>query len=180
MNAKAAVPAVTVAPHGLRTWLLQAVLYGLFALAIGVFSHWPTYEHLAPDIALITLSLVHTGKPVGDCRSRTAEELAALPPNMRIAVTCPRERSPVTVELDIDGVQAVRAEAEPSGLSRDGASAIYARLPVPAGEHLITVRLRDDVRHAGFNYSAERRMTLAPAQVLVVDFDEEKGGITLQ
>ncbi len=170
----------SVPPRGLRAWAGQVALYALFALAIGVFSHWPPYRHLAADLALIKLSLVHTGKPVGDCRPLTPEELAKLPPNMRAPVQCPRERSPVTVELDIDGAPAVRAEAPPSGLSRDGASAIYQRLPVVAGERLIAVRLRDDVRSEGFAYTLERRVTLAPAQVLVIDFDTEKGGITLQ
>lgn len=167
-------------PTGLRAWAGQAVLYGLFALVIGVFSHAPTYRHLAPDMALIKLSLVHAGKPVGDCRVQTVEELAKLPPNMRAPTRCPRERSPVTVELDIDGQAAVRAVAPPSGLSRDGASALYRRLPVPAGERLIQVRLRDDQRSHTAAYSAERRLVLAPAQVLVIDFDAEKGGITLQ
>jgi hypothetical protein len=170
----------SAAPRGLRAWAGQFVLYGLFALAIGIFSHWPPYRHLAADLALIKLSLVHTGKPVGDCRTLSPEELAKLPPNMRAPLQCPRERSPVTVELDIDGLPAARAQAPPSGLSRDGASAIYRRLPVAAGERLIAVRLRDDVRAEGFSYTLERRVTLAPAQVLVIDFDAEKGGITLQ
>jgi len=51
---------------------------------------------------------------------------------------------------------------------------------VPAGERLIQVRLRDDVRSPGFAYTLERRVKLAPAQVLVIDFNAEKGGITLQ
>tara|TARA_R110002096_G_scaffold112543_12_gene245113 strand:+ start:4080 stop:4634 length:555 start_codon:yes stop_codon:yes gene_type:complete len=166
--------------NGPRAWLGQALLYGLFAAVIGVFSHWPPYHHLAPDLALIKLSLVHTGKPVGECHQRTAEELAALPPNMRAPQTCPRERSPVIVELDIDGEPAARVEAAPSGLSRDGASAIYRRLPVVAGERLIGVRLNDDARDERFGYTLEQRVTLAPAQVLVIDFDGERGGITLQ
>jgi hypothetical protein len=74
----------------------------------------------------------------------------------------------------------VRVAAQPSGLSRDGASALYHRLPVQAGERLIQVRLRDDVRSPGFAYTLERRVTLAPAQVLVIDFQAEKGGITVQ
>ncbi|MEZ5514142.1 MAG: hypothetical protein R3F58_09765 [Steroidobacteraceae bacterium] len=165
---------------GAWAWLGQAVLYALFATVIGVFSQWPTYQHLQPGVALIKLSLVHTGKLVGDCRQRSAEELAALPPNMRAASSCPRERSPVIVELDIDGVSAVRAEAAPSGLSRDGASAIYARLPVDAGDRLIAVRMKDDVRSDGFDYRIERHVSLQPAQVLVIDFDAEAGGITLR
>jgi hypothetical protein len=165
---------------GVRAWAGQVVLYGLFALFIGVFSHGPSYRHLAPDRALLKLSLVHTGKPVSDCRTLPLEELAKLPPNMRAPTSCPRERSTVTVELDIDGKPAVRVAAPPSGLSRDGASAVYERLPVSAGERLLQVRLRDDVRSPGFAYTLERRVTLAPAQVLVIDFDAERGGITLQ
>lgn len=177
--ADSGVPAPTPG-RGVRAWVGQGVLYGLFALVIGVFSHWPPYHHLAPDMALVKLSLVHAGKPLGDCRKQTPEELAKLPPNMRAPTTCPRERSPVTVELDIDGQPAARVVAAPSGLSRDGASALYQRLPVLAGERLFQVRLRNDARASSPAYTAERRVTLAPAQVLVIDFDAEKGGITLQ
>lgn len=166
--------------RGAGAWVGQLLLYGLFALAIGVFSQWPVYRHLPADAALIKLSLVHTGKRVGECRERTAEELARLPPNMRAPTICPRERSPVTVELDIDGEPAVRVVASPSGLSGDGASAMYRRLTVKAGERLVAVRLRDDARSDGFAYTLERRVTLSPAQVLVIDFDAEKGSITLQ
>ena len=161
-------------------WVGQALLYGLFALVIGVFSQWPVYHHLPAEQALIKLSFTHTGKPVGDCRAQTAEELAKLPPNMRAPTRCPRERSPVTVEVDLGGVQVLRRVADPTGLSRDGASAVYQRLPVAAGEQRIAVRLNDDVRHAGFTHQREATVTLAPAQVLVIDFDAEKGGITLR
>ena len=33
----------------------------------------------------------------------SAEELAKLAPNMRVAQVCPRERSPVAVEVEMDG-----------------------------------------------------------------------------
>jgi hypothetical protein len=168
------------APTRIRAWAGQGLLYGLFALAIGVFSHWPIYRHLAGDQALIKLSFTHTGKPVGDCRPLSAAELARLPPNMRAPMKCPRERSAVTVEVDIGGMPALRRVAPPSGLSHDGASAVYQRLQVPAGEQRIAVRLNDDARHAGFAYQREATLTLAPAQILVIDFDAEKGGITLR
>jgi hypothetical protein len=167
-------------PRGPRAWIGQGLLYGLFALVIGIFSRWPAYHHLGPDEALIKLSLVHAGALVGDCVPLTAAELARLPPTMRAPMRCPRERSPVTVELDVDGTPAVRVQARPSGLSRDGASAIYERVPVAAGERTLQVRLRDDVRGDGFGHVLERRVTLAPAQVLVIDFDAGKGGITVQ
>ena len=173
-------PTKTDGALGWRAWLGQALLYGLFAVVIGVFSHWPRYRHLPPDTAVIKLSVVHTGKPISECHQLTADELAALPPNMRAPVSCPRERSPVVVELDIDGAPAARIKAPPSGLSRDGASAIYARIPVASGDREITVRLNDDARSSEFAYRAEQRVTLAPAQVLVIDFDADDGEITLQ
>ena len=163
-----------------RAWLGQALLYGLFALAIGVFSQWPSYHHLAADQALIKLSFTHTGKPVSDCRTVSLAELAKLPPNMRAPTSCPRERSPVTVQLDIGGRTVLTRSAPPSGLSRDGASAMYQRLVVPAGAQQIAVRLNDDARVSGPTYQRAATVTLKPAQVLVIDFDAEKGGITLQ
>jgi hypothetical protein len=163
-----------------RAWLAQGLLYGLFALFVGVFSQWPRYHPLNDGEALIKISFIHSGKPVGDCRPLSAEESAKLPPNMRAPMICPRERSPVTVELDIGGANALRRTAEPSGLSKDGASALYQRLVVPAGEQRIAVRLKDDVRAPGFTHQREAVVTLAPAQVLVIDFDAEKGGITME
>jgi hypothetical protein len=165
---------------GARAWLGQVLLYGLFALAIGVFSQWPPYRHLGRNEALIKLSFTRVGKPVGDCRTLSADELARLPPNMRAPTVCPRERSPVTVEVDIGGVNVLKRSAPPTGLSKDGASALYERLVVPAGEQRIAVRLSDDVRARDAAYRREATVTLVPGQVLVIDFDAEKGGITLQ
>ncbi len=167
----------SIGPAG---WLGQLVLYGLFAVIVGVFSRWPAYQHLASDQALLKLSFNHQGKPVSECKRASAEELAKLPPNMRAPVVCPRERSPITVELDVDGKPALRHVARPSGLSRDGASAVYHRIELPVGTHQLAVRLKDDVRSAGFDYRRETTVTLKPAQILVIDFDPEKGGITVQ
>jgi hypothetical protein len=165
---------------GPLSWAGQALLYGAFALAIGVFSRWPTYHPIAPGQALIKLSFTRVGKPVGDCRKPSAEELAKLPPTMRPTEICPRERSPITVQVDVDGVRALERVAAPTGLSKDGAAAVYERLTVHAGERRITVSLSDDVRARATPYQHESTVQLAPGQVLVIDFDAEKGGITLQ
>ena len=167
-------------PIKFKSWLGQAALYTLFAVAVGLFSRWPNYQHLAPDQALIKLSFTHTGLPIGDCERLSEAELAKLPPNMRAPVRCPRERSPVSVEVDVGGVALVRRVAAPSGLSRDGASAVYERLEVGAGEHRIEVRLNDDARRSGPTYTRDEVVTLKPAQVLVIDFNAEQGGITLK
>lgn len=156
----------------------QAVLYGLFAVAIGVFSHWPVYPALAPDRAVVKVSFIHHGERAQPCRALTPGELAKLPPNMRAPMKCGRERVPVAIEVDVDGRSVFREVAQPSGLSRDGASSAYRRIELAAGEHRIAVRLRD-VPGDAFNHTREATVKLAPAQVLVIDFDAAKGGITL-
>lgn len=165
---------------GAMAWIGQALLYGVFALLIGVFSSWPPYRYLEPDQALIKLSFNHQGKLVADCRDVSAEEQAKVQPTMRRTKICPRERSPITVELELDGATVLRTVAEPSGLSRDGASTTYHRMQVPAGTHQLVVRLKDDVRSPGFDYQHRASVTLKPAQILVIDFDPNQGGITLQ
>ena len=162
------------------SWIGQALLYGLFALTIGYLSSSPPYRHLPPGQALIKLSFSHEGKLVSQCRQRTPEELAKLAPNMRAPLDCPRGRSPVRVEIDLDGSPLYRHVAQPSGLSKDGASTIYHRFAVPSGQHRIAIRLNDDARAQGFNYQREELVALKPGKVLVIDFNQEAGGITLQ
>lgn len=159
-------------------WIGQAVLYGLFALVVAVFSRWPSYPHLPDDQAMVTLSLVHHGQRLEDCVAQSPEELAKLPPNMRAPMKCGRARAPVSIEVEIDGVIVHQETRQPGGLSRDGAVALYRRLPVPAGTRRIAVRLRDSARDSGFDHAREAEVTLAPAQILVIDFSAERGGIT--
>jgi hypothetical protein len=157
----------------------QAAAYLLFAALLGYLSVAPAYVHLDPDKALIKLSLSHAAKPKGECRRLSAEEIAALPPNMRRPLDCPRERLPVLVELVLNGQVLVRQSLPPSGLSRDGTSTIYRRLPVIAGGHHLIVRLRDSARTEGFDYEAEADIELAPGQNFVVDFHADTGGFIL-
>lgn len=161
-------------------WAGQALLYGAFAAVVAVFSSWPTYDHLPHDHALIKLSFTHHAKRMHECEAVSVEELAKLPPNMRAPMRCPRERSPVTVEVDIDDELAYRETASPSGLSRDGAASVYQRIILPAGAHRLSVRLRDSVRTEGFDFERSEVVHLDPADILVIDFDAEQGGITLR
>lgn len=161
-------------------WLGQLALYGLFALTIGIFTQWPTYHPIGEDQAVIKVSVARLGEPVGECRRLTDEELAKLPPNMRDPIDCPRERSPLTIEVDLNGSRVLQRVAEPAGLSRDGAAAIYERLVVPAGEQRINVRFNNDIRPGAPTYEHQATVALAPGQVLVIDFDPDKNGIVLK
>jgi hypothetical protein len=106
---------------------VQVLLYVAFGAAIGYFSSRPAFEVMPRDQALVRLSFSHGAKPVTPCRERSEEELAKLPPNMRVKLDCPRERAPVKVEIEMDGQPLYAIVAPPAGIKRDGASTVYRR-----------------------------------------------------
>jgi hypothetical protein len=155
-------------------YVFQALLYVPFVAAIGYFSASPAYVHLAPDRALIRLSVRHAGDRLHECRERTAEELARLPPNMRAPLDCPRERAPLLIELEIDGELVFKTVAQPSGLRRDLPSTVYWRHPIAAGTYRIRARLKDKAS-GDFGYVHEENVRLAPGRAMVIDFNAEHG-----
>lgn len=161
-------------------WAGQILCYALFALALAVFSRYPQYRHLGPDQSLLKLSFSHPGQLKVECRRRSADELAKLPPNMRNPLDCPRERSAVSVELALDGSVLTRRTVSPAGLSRDGPATLYARHAITAGPHRLDVRFKDSERRAGYTHERSQRIDPRPGQVLVVDFNAEQGGIVIQ
>jgi hypothetical protein len=161
--------------HPWLSYPLQAVCYAAFMAIVGYFATAPAYVHLPPGQALVKLSFQHAGQRKEACHERTPEELARLAPNMRAAQVCPRERSPVAVEVEMDGKPLFSVVAPPSGLSRDGASTVYRRVAIPAGSHRFVAKMKDTV-DGGFGIVADRAIDLAPGRVLVIDFDAKEGG----
>ena len=158
-----------------RQLVAQALAYALFFGVVGVLSNSPPYRHLGPDEATIKLSVRHAGRLLGECRTLGAEELAKLPPTMRAPVSCPRERSPLMLELDVNGERVLQQTIGPRGLHGDGLASSYRRLTVPAGPVDIGVRMKDHAGQRDFPYASKRRVELAPAEVLVIDFDSTRG-----
>jgi hypothetical protein len=160
-----------------RPWIsypLQAVCYAAFFAIVGYFATSPAYVHLPAGEALVKLSFQHAGQRKEACRERSPEELAKLAPNMRVAQVCPRERAPVSVEVEMDGKPLFSVVAPPSGLSKDGASTVYRRIAVPAGRHTFVAKMKDTA-DGGFGFVADRALDLKPGRVLVIDFDGKEG-----
>ncbi|GAB4439450.1 MAG: hypothetical protein OHK0026_05320 [Rhodocyclaceae bacterium] len=153
----------------------QVVLYAAFAAFIGYFASAPRYEHLAPDRAMIKLSLSHFGER--ECHRRTPAQLQKLPPNMRAPLECSRERSPLAIEVELDGQTVYRDRIQPTGIARDGVAAVYRRFEVGAGAHRLAVRMNDNARLPGFNHVREGTIELKPAQIAVIDFNPDRGGL---
>jgi len=161
--------------HKIVSYVLQAVCYAAFIAVVGYFATSPPYMHLPADEALVKLSFQHAGERKEACHERTPEELAKLAPNMRSASVCPRERSPVGVDIEMDGKPLFALVAEPTGLAKDGASTVYRRIAVPAGAHRVVAKMKDTVA-GDFRYVGEYSVDLAPGRVLVIDFDAKEGG----
>ncbi|MEI8326551.1 MAG: hypothetical protein WCH44_14530 [Betaproteobacteria bacterium] len=156
-------------------YALQIAAYAAFAAVIGYFSTSPPYRQRADNEALLKLSFSHSGQLKFACRERDPGELAKLQPNMRSKMDCPRERSLVLVELDMDEQPLFRISTAPLGLRRDGAATVYRRLAIPAGSHHFSARLADGP-DGRVNFARELWVNLAPGQVLIVDFLSGSGG----
>lgn len=160
-------------------WTAQALVLAVFAGVIGHFSRQPAYQAFEPGSVLLAISFSHAGAPATRCRTLTAEELAALPPNMRKVEDCPRERVPVYVEVAADDRALLAHSAPPSGLWKDGESHLYRKFVLPAGTHRVAVGMRDTARTDGFDYQDEFTVDLAPGSVRVLDFDRVAGRFVL-
>jgi len=85
-------------------YLLQAINYSVFMGLIWYFASAPSVRLIAEDEAMITIAFAHAGQLREPCRRLSQEELNKLPPNMRKIDDCPRERSAVTIEALLDGL----------------------------------------------------------------------------
>ena len=119
----------------LRIILGQGVAFTLFAIVLGYFSNSPSYTYHDPAMALIMVSFSHSSEHKEKCRRYTPEEIAALAPNMRRPMDCPRERVPVYIEVTMDGNILLSKSYNPTGLAKDGSASIYESIPVIPGKH---------------------------------------------
>ncbi|MEP5764210.1 MAG: hypothetical protein ABJ308_06440 [Halieaceae bacterium] len=153
-------------------YLGQALLYGLFFVPLVYITSEPLYQQQPADTATLKLAVRHVGKIVGECTRLGAEEYDNLPANMKRPETCPRERSPLQIEMMLDDDTLYRDTVPASGLHSDGVSSMYQRFAVPAGRHLLRLRMNDDVAVEGPTWELEQEIELTPAQVMVLSFKE--------
>ncbi len=148
-------------------------------VVVWYFSTRPEYRQLEADQAVVTLAFAHAAKLREECRVRTQDELDRLPPNMRLPTECPRERSPITLEMFLDDSLIMKRVIEAPGLHQDQGIDVFHRIKVPAGDHQLTVLMNDDVKVSGPTYRYHEYVNLLPEQQLLVNFHAESGGFFL-
>jgi hypothetical protein len=92
---------------------------------------------------------------------------------------CPRERSPIIMELMLDGKVIFSKTAKPLGLYKDQGIDVYENIRAPAGKHKLTAWLNDDIKVEGPIYKHEQDIMLVPEQHLVIEFRSEIGGFNV-
>ena len=154
-------------------YLGQALLYVLFFVPLVFITHQPTHRHLGDDMAVLKIAVRHAGEIIGDCTPAAGAGHGMRPAGMQQQTEiCPRERSPLQLELLLDGETLYRASVPASGLHNDGVSSMYQRFNVPAGSHHVQLRMNDDVAADGYTWQQEQDIQLQPAQVMVASFKE--------
>lgn len=153
-------------------YLGQAVLYALFFVPIAYFTQQPAHRHLAEGMAELKIAVRHAGAIMGECTAVQAGTYTALPGDKQRPQICPRERSPLKLELLMDGKPLYRATVPASGLHNDGVSSVYRRFTVPAGTHRLQLRMNDNSAEEGYGWELEQEVVLQPAQVMVANFKD--------
>jgi hypothetical protein len=86
----------------------------------------------------------------------------------------------LAVVFQVDDAIVYQQASSPSGMWKDGESTIYARFPVPQGEHVLHIGMTDSGRAVGFDYALERRVVLKPEQHVVVEFDGDRKAFVIR
>lgn len=129
--------------------------------------------------AVIRLSWRVAGVSVEACRTRTAEELAALPAHMRSPQECQRGLAPFALDVAVGGRPVVRDTVFPKGARSDRPVYVHRDLPMQAGRAALSVRfeavLTQDSGPADDDaprYAWDGEVDLAPGDVALLTLDD--------
>jgi len=159
---------------------LQIFNYAVFMALVWYFSIYPPSRQLTENQAMITFTMSHVGKHVTECKKTSYEDLMKLPPNMRKPMDCPRERSPVIMELQLDDEVIYSYTAQPVGLYKDQGIDVYEDIKVSSGKHHLKVWINDDVKVEGPIYKYEQDIDIQPEQHLVIQFESKINGFSIK
>ena len=166
-------------PRTVLSWIGRGVAYAAFAAVLGLFSAWPPYTFWADGNGQLKLSLSVPGDRKEACVKRTRDELAKLPPNMRTLMQCARERHPVAVRVKLDGKTVFDGMRAPAGLSADGSSSFYTKVPLPGGAHTVQATISLDGGKTTI-HTLRRDLVVKDGAVVVVDYDAGKRVLILR
>lgn len=121
---------------------IQVVAWTALGLVVAAFADGPRFDPLPAGHGRLTLAVAHLSERREPCRQLSEAERQALPPTRRVSEVCERARSPVDIELTVNGQPLVRQTFKPSGLHEDGRIYSMKRWSLPAGDHDLALTMR--------------------------------------
>jgi hypothetical protein len=156
-------------------------------------------EH--PGDAVIRLAWRARGERGQRCRRLSPDELAKLPVHMRQEEVCERGMLPYHLRVAIDGRTMVDQEVRAGGAQSDRPLFVFQELPVPPGEHRVTItferaeshddknrgqadeesddRELRDLRATPRRLTLDETVTLAARAIVLVTYDDERRRLRL-
>jgi hypothetical protein len=150
----------------------QVLAWGLFVVLTGVFAQWPRYSTLPEGHGELKLSMAHLTERLEPCVELSPEELAALPPNMRVAERCPRARAHAVLGLRVDGELLLTEAVRPTGLAKGGRTYLQGNWSLPAGDYALELFLRDTPREEGFDKVQHFTLSLAAGESVLLNLGD--------
>jgi hypothetical protein len=157
----------------------------------------PLVVHPSND-GLLRLAWSARPERIQKCRQRSDEELAKLPQHMRQPLACEGTTAEYRLQVRVEGVLVVERIVRGGGLRRDRRLYVFEELPLAAGaERAIDVRLDRVESDAGTpavpaadssgprvdavppHLAFERRLRVAPRQVVLITYDREREALVL-
>lgn len=133
--------------------------------------------------AIVRLAWRARGERVRECRRRTPDELAKLPPHMRQEEVCEGRVLPYRLTVDLDGAATVNQLIHGAGAREDRPLYVFQDLVVTPGSHRIAVTFtREGVERADTagalatpaRLTLDTTVTLGSRRVLLVTYNEER------
>jgi coenzyme F420-reducing hydrogenase delta subunit len=157
-------------PKGLVASLAAFMLFSLLAVWLS-----DTDSAVAGDSSPeLVVSFKHPGAFI-ESQGGQKERNKDLLPHMRQAQTVNRERSPVRLQVLVDGTVVVDQSYPPGGLYGDMASIALERIPVPSGAHEVRVRIGETPDPQEWTYIENWTVTFRPYHRDVILFDKGEG-----
>ena len=166
--------------NGVASKIVGGTLLVLTAMALVVLSALP-YDAEDPSSGMICLSWRYRISATQECRTRSQQELDALPVHMRTPEVCERRIPTYRMSLEVDGNSVFEDVIRPAGAAGDRPLYVHRDLEVAAGEHRISVRFAPltDGGIAENELSFDRSVTISPGEVLLVTYDPDQGRLDL-
>ncbi len=152
---------------------LQIITLFLMMAVLGYFADSPVYRVMEPSQTELRLIVRHSGILIGDCEMKSADELEQLPANMRQPMICPREKSPLSLELRVNDEILHQSMVRPSGIHDDGVLALYKSFRVSGGTTDIELKVKDQMALETYNHIEKNTLDLSRDSVVLIEFTDE-------